>query len=291
MTAKEIILNDIIARMELGKLDWTRPWTGAGLPGNFVSKKAYSGINLLITMWSEFSSPWYMTYKQVTEKGGTVKKGSKGTHLVFWKKGQYKAKDKQTGEEILKDSFLLRYYTVFNADQIEGIEFPAPKMANTEMAPMEHITGLAENIGVRFNERHQERAYYSPMSDEIVLPLQSQFKSDADFAHTFLHELTHSTGHKSRLDRFDKQKEEWGHMGQAYAYEELIAEIGQSFLCAELGVVPDIHNSAAYIQGWAARLKKDPEILLKAAGAAQKAVNFILDAAGEDEPGTESDIA
>lgn len=289
MTAKDIILNDIIARIESGKLDWTKPWGGGGLPGNFVSKRPYSGVNLLITMWSEFSSPWYMTYKQATEKGGTVRKGEKGTHLVFWKQSTYEKKD-AAGETKTAQAFLLRYYTVFNADQIDGIEFPAPKAINEEMRPLSHITGLADKIGVKFEERNQDRAFYSPASDQIVLPLQSQFSSDDNFAHTFLHELVHSTGHVSRLDRFTKNKESYGYMGGAYAYEELVAEIGQSFLCAELGVRPDIQNSSAYIQGWAARIKKEPEIILKAAGAAQKALNFITSASGDDEPTTDSEI-
>lgn len=291
MTAKDIILDNIIKLMEVGKLDWTKPWKGGPLPCNYVSKRAYTGVNLLMTMWNEFSSPYYMTFKQIQEKGGTIIKGSHATQLVFWKTGTYeKGKNTDTGESILGQSFLLRYYNVFNAEQITGIEFPKPEDVNKEMADLSCITGLADKIKVGLTHVSGDRAFYSPPNDRITMPMQVQFKTDADYAHTFLHELTHSTGHDTRLGRLKENKEGYGHMGDSYAYEELVAEIGQSFLCAELGVRPDIHNSAAYIQGWAARIKKTPDILLKAAGAAQKAVNYIFATNAEPEPTEANEI-
>lgn len=273
MNAKEIILEQIIAAMEAGTLDWTRTWSGTGgLPRNYVSKKPYRGINMLIAMWSEFKSPFWLTYKQAADLGGHVRAGEKATKIVFWKPTEYA--DKQTGE--MKEGVVLRYSNVFNAEQIDGIDFPVPESKNKEMADLTHITGLAAKIGVDLQHSTSDRAFYNPSRDFIHLPEQVQFNTDADYAHTFLHELVHSTGHESRTGRLKKNRETFDSFNHSYAYEELVAELGQSFLCADLGVRPDIHNSAAYIQGWAKRLKQEPDLLFKAAGAAQKAIDFIF---------------
>lgn len=282
MTAKDIILQNLIKAMEAGKLNWRKPWGGGNLPQNFVSKRPYSGVNLLITMYSEFTSPYYLSFKQIQDLGGQILKGSHATQLVFWKVNKYASKDSE-GNPVEKKGFLLRYYNVWNADQITGINFPKPA-ERPDMADMSEIVGLADKIHVTLKHREGNEAFYTPATDTITLPLQTQFKSDEGYAQVLLHELVHSTGHSTRLDRLKQNKEQHSTYTEAYSYEELVAELGQSFLCAEYNVQPDIHNSAAYLQGWLERIKKEPDILMKAAGAAQKAVNYITQTVGETEP-------
>jgi antirestriction protein ArdC len=281
----QIVTDRIIAHLEAGVVPWQKPWNASTTgPRNLVSKKPYRGINLFLLACSGFSSPYFVTYKQAGELGGNVKAGEKGLPVVFWKWLDKKAGEGE-GEEIEGTAPgkipLLRYYTVFNIEQTEGIDpakIPVIEEIDNDVDPIEEaerIIAAMPNRPVMKWEGAQ--AYYRPSSDVVVLPEMKTFYNSSKYYTTAFHELTHSTGHACRLGRHEKDKNlSFG--SQDYSKEELVAEMGAAFLCAEAGIIQDtIENSAAYIQSWLKKLKDDRRMVVFAAAAAQKSAEFILD--------------
>jgi antirestriction protein ArdC len=276
------ILSDI---QNNGKLTWVKEWkTKRGLlPMNAVSKKPYEGINLFLLSLSHYSSPYYLSFKQVEELGGNVKKGEKATQVVFWKLNQY-TKQNEQGETETKNVPLLRYYNVFNLEQCENVtikEKPAPEITYNENEIIENAENLIaeyitrEKINTRIIE--QDRAFYRPSTDEITMPLFSQFSSGNAFYSTYFHEIGHSTGHEKRLNR----KEVVGtiNFGSCdYGTEELVAELTAAFLCAETGINNETteRNNSAYIKNWYNAIKADPKMFVMASARANKATKFVL---------------
>lgn len=268
------VTDRIIAQLESGLIPWDKPWTGThGGAYSGATGKPYSLLNQMI-----LGRPGaYFTFSEVSKRGGKVKKGEKSSMVVFWKQVKVTETDPDTGEAKEKLVPMLRYFNVFHADQCEGLKVEAP-------APVEHtaITAAEDIIdhytgreGLTIRHQRGDEAYYSPSRDCIVLPLMEQFTDTAEYYSTAFHEMTHSTGHSSRLNRLKAT----AHFGNSeYSKEELVAEIGAAALMNITGTETPkaFRNSAAYIQSWLTALRNDRRMIVSASGAAQKAVDFIL---------------
>lgn len=277
----EQLTDKLIAKMEEGKMNWNKPWNniaGAGMTCNYLSKRPYRGINLVMTMFSGFSSPYYLTFKQVVKLKGNVIKGSKATRISFWKPIVKTVEDEVTGEKKTSKFLIMQEYNVFNADQIEGIDFEEQKIEDklNNFGTVDAIENLVNEMEDKPNIdiRTRNRACYSPTFDKIEMPEKGQFKTLEEYYSTLIHELVHSTGHTSRLDRLKPSF--FG--SHDYSFEELVAELGSAFILSLTGVACENteKNSAAYLQGWVSKFKEDKLMLHKAASQAQKAVDFIL---------------
>ena len=274
----EMINTRIMEVLEAGTIPWHKPWHGSSsMPKNLVSKKDYRGVNLFLLGCQSYDSPYWLTYKQCTELGGQVKRGSKSTPVVFWK-----MQESGESDETNRKMFILRYYNVFNADQCEGIITPPTAETEKPFTPIETaelvLLGAPMKPEIRYGGN---RAYYSPTLDYIQLPNRAAFDSEEDFYGTLFHEACHATGHMSRLAR--KSILEPSYFGShEYSKEELVAEMGAAFLCGHSGIENvTINNSAAYISGWLKALKNDKTLLVHAAAAAQKAADYILNTQAE----------
>ena len=268
----EVVTQNIIKELEVGAIPWVKPWKGGGLgalPANAATKRSYSGINIPI-LWHAadtrgFPTQRWMTFKQALDLKANVRKGEKGTHVVFTK--QLTVKDAESEEK--KKVGLLRAYTVFNVAQIDGL--PTPEPITTNPAPIGN--GLVDTFiastkaDIRIGG---DRACFVPALDFIALPPQSAFNQPSSFYATALHELGHWSGHKSRLDRDLKSR----FHEKAYAAEELIAELTAAFLCAHLGVVGELRH-AGYIDHWIQLLKDDNRAIFTAASKASQAADYL----------------
>lgn len=283
-TVYQIVTERIIAKLENGIAPWRQPWKGEALPCNLVSKRRYRGINSLILGTSEFNSPYWITFNQVKELNGRIKKGSKSELVVFWKFFDH---DEETEGEATENSkahrsAMLRYYRVFNYEQTEGLAAFLSDEEEFKNIQFEPIETAAEIIKAMQNapkiEHKKQSAYYSPSKDLINLPKPETFDTPADYYATAFHELTHSTGHETRLNRPGVAgTAKLTPFGKAdYSKEELIAELGSAFLCAESRIVNTLSTSADYIAGWLSVLKGDSRLVVTAASAAQKAADYIL---------------
>lgn len=223
----------------------------------------------------------YATYKQWQDLGGQVKKGEKSEIVVFWKIFETEETNKDTGEKETKKIPLLRYYNVFHISQVEGVEPLKPEQLNDEVEPIEEadkiITDYITREHIEFTECRSNEAYYSPSQDAVVVPMKEQYKVINEYYSTTFHELTHSTGHKNRLNRLETGAvAAFG--SETYSKEELVAEIGSASLMNLLGIetVKTFRNSAAYIQSWLQVLRNDNKFIVSASSKAEKAVNYIL---------------
>ena len=277
-----LITDRIIAELESGTVPWHKPWSCAQPAISHTTGKAYSLLNQLLLGGRGGE---YLTFQQAQKEGGRVKKGEKASMVVFWK--WLTVEDEDTGE--VKEVPFLRYFSVFHVDQCEGIlpRFRAaepliitPAQANTAAEGI--IQDYLHRSGVKLVNRESSEAFYRPSTDTVVLPLRAQFTDTAEYYSTAFHELTHSTGHPTRLNRIT----ETARFGSApYSREELCAELGASFLVNHLGLetTSSFKNNAAYIEHWLAVLKEDKRLLVTAAGQADKAVHLILgEEAGDD---------
>jgi antirestriction protein ArdC len=263
----EMVTNKIIEQLEQGSIPWRKPWVN-GQAVNWKTQKPYRGINTMLLQAGE-----YATFKQITEAGGKVKKGAKSEIVVFW---TFLEKEDSEGE-INKIPFL-RYYRVFNIEtQAEGIE-PKRKTEQFEHDPLEQCENIIK--GYKNAPKYTfegGRAYYSPMIDLINVPPTKDFPKLGEYYSTMFHEMVHSTGHKSRLDREGVTVAKVAFGDEVYSKEELVAEIGASMLCGVAGIDNDtMENSISYIQSWLKQLKNDKTLIVKASGQAQRAVDHIL---------------
>ena len=267
------VTDRIIEQMEQGIIPWQKPWISNGKAVSHATGKAYSLLNQLM-----LGRPGeYLTFKQCQAAGGKVKKGAKSSTVVFWK--WIEQEDEETGEK--KEVPFLRYYNVFHIDQCEGIiakhttEASFPDGAEVLEAAQEIVYDYLGRTGVKLSHTEGDQAFYRPSTDEVVLPIRKQFVSTAEYYSTVFHELTHSTGHPSRLNRLARPS----FFGtEDYSKEELVAEIGAATLVNHVGLETgsSLRNSAAYIQNWLKVLKDDKRFIVSAAGRAEKAVNLIL---------------
>lgn len=270
----QIITDRIIGMLKDGVVPWRRPWVH-GEPMNLISKKPYRGINAFILSTASYASPYFLTFNQVKKLNGQVRKGEKSWPVIFWRRIP-----KEDAEGNQKFIPLLRYYAVFNSEQVDGIEVPTTTTAHEPNFECEGVTMCYPDPPTITNGK---RAFYRPSEDLVCIPKQSSFESLDSYYATLFHELVHSTGHDKRLSRrgITDQIMFGSH---AYSREELVAECGSAFLCAEAGITPNtIENSAAYIKGWLRSLQDDVKLVVEAAAAAQRAADHILDRKFEDE--------
>jgi antirestriction protein ArdC len=282
VTVYEIITNRIIEELKKGTIPWKKPWK-TSMPQNLVSKKEYRGINTLTLSMTPFSSPYFATIKQVNQLGGKVKKGSKGMPVVFWKPQEVESDSMDTKTSVDKSPMkhsraIMRYYKVFNTEQCEGLESKIPAEESITFNPIEECEKVVENYPGKPSIEHSgQRACYRPATDVIFMPLPESFESSAHYYGTLFHECIHSTGNEKRLGR-EGVKNLTIFNNHMYSKEELIAEIGSSFLCGKTGInVSSVfNNQIAYISSWLEALKNDKRMVIHAAAQAQKAVDYIL---------------
>jgi antirestriction protein ArdC len=269
----EIVTEKIIAALESGTPPWRKPWT-AGIPRNATTNRPYSGINSLLLGMTPYSDPRWLTFKQCSAKGGKVRKGEKSTLVIFWKTNTI-TQETDSGELTEKTIPFLRYYLVFNVEQCEGLDLPALETRNVDViAEAEAIVANMPNPP-SINHDGGGKAYYRPQLDSIHLPQRNSFDSAGEYYSTLFHELTHSTGHQSRLNR-QTLTEVVPFGSETYSKEELVAEFGSAFLCAHAGIETTLDNSAAYIKGWLKALRNDPKLAIIAASQGQKAADHII---------------
>ena len=284
-TAYEIVTESIIKQLESGVAPWRKPWRTEP-PTNLVSKKEYRGINIFLLASLGYGSRYWVTYRQAQTLGGSVKKGQHGSKVVFWKFDEYRKENKETGETENRKSILLRYYTVFNLEQCDGIKSPEAVPVIHPIEQCEHIVNSMPN---QPGFEQDSRACYRPSTDTVGMPARSAFDSAEGYCSTLFHELTHSTGHPSRIGR-DGIMEHNPFGTEDYSKEELVAEMGAAMLCGVAGVESrTLENSASYLQSWINRLRSDSRLIVSAASQAQKAADYILGrTAAEHEAETET---
>jgi antirestriction protein ArdC len=284
-TPYEVVTESIIKQLESGVAPWRKPWR-TEMPANLASKKEYRGINVFLLASLGYGSRYWLTYRQAQTLGGSVRKGEHGSKVVFWKIDEYRKEDKDTGETENRKSILLRYYTVFNLEQCEGIKSPEPTRI---IAPLGQCETIVNSMPNPPSFEQDSRAFYRPSTDTLGVPARSAFDSAEEFYSTLFHELTHSTGHPSRVGR-EGIMEHNPFGSEDYSKEELVAEMGAAMLCGVAGIQSrTLDNSASYLQSWINRLRSDSRLIVSAASQAQKAADYILgktaaeiDTKGED---------
>lgn len=277
------VTDQIISSLESGVKPWTQPWSVGNTEGRIMRPLRangipYRGINILM-LWSEaiekgFSSPTWMTFKQALELGAHVRKGERGSLVVFASKLTRTETD-DSGEESERDIPFLKGYTVFNVDQIDGLPaqyYPLAQPLQPAMQRIAHAEAFTAATGADI--RHGgTRAFYASGPDYVQMPPFETFRDALSYYATLIHELTHWTKHAKRLDR-DFGRKRFGDEG--YAMEELVAELGAAFLGADLDLMPGhCEDHAGYIASWLKVLKDDRRAIFTAAAHAQRAADFL----------------
>jgi len=282
----QMVTDRIIASLERGVIPWEKPWKApnykdGSFPRNLQTGRPYRGINVMLLWATQFGSPFWLTFKQAQEMGGSVRKGERSEPIVFYKQLPMRNDDPSPAEDETDRSrapFVLTYYNIFNSEQCDGLDVPtieAPERNEVEVdAACEAI--VRDWVGrpaIRTEIKTESRAYYRPSTDSVHLPARFRFVDTAHYYSTLFHELIHSTGHPSRLNR------DFGKLfgDELYGREELIAETGAAFLCAiaEIATERTERNTNSYIQHWIGALRKDNRLMIQAAAAAQRAVDLI----------------
>ena len=285
MNTYEIITKRITEKLEQGIIPWQKPWGNkdGGLPKNLVTKKEYRGINVFMLLAAGHTNEFWLTYNQAKKLGGQIKKGESGYPVIFWKWLDI-AKEGENKSETVP---MLRYYTVFNVEQCDGIELPKEENSEKqEFSPIESCERLVAGYPQAPSINHgKDQAFYVPSTDTINMPHRELFITPEGYYSTLFHEMTHSVGAEKRLNR--KTLTDLCPFGSTnYSREELIAEMGAAFLCGAAGIEnKTIDNSAGYIQNWLHQLRNDKTMVIMAAAQAQKAADYIrgLKAPGGEE--------
>jgi antirestriction protein ArdC len=279
------ITDTIVAQLEQGVRPWIKPWNAEHAAGRIArplrgNGQAYKGINVL-ALWASaleqgFSAPIWMTFKQAQELGGHVRKGERGSLVVYASTLPRTEEHPATGEEEERDIPFMKGYTVFNVEQIEGLPAPYQVLAAPVLDPVQRIE-RADAFFTRtgLDIRHGgNRAYYAGSADYVQMPPFEAFQDAESYYATLAHESTHATRHASRLDR-DFGRKQWGNEG--YAMEELVAELGAAFLCADLDIAAKPREDhAAYIASWLEVLKGNKRAVFTAAAHAQRAADYLI---------------
>ena len=274
----EMVTNRIIEQLESGVIPWEKPWSGVRSGAfNRVSKKSYSLLNqMLLGKDGEWAS-----FKQWTDLGGHIRKGEKSSIVVFWKILPVE-EVQEDGSKVVKQIPLLKYINVFHISQVDGVE-PLPKEELHDIKPIEKAESILIDYWTRENIKVEHikgnKAFYSPMSDMIQLPLFEQFKDANEYYSTAFHESVHSTMKESRCNRAEERKNKLVAFGsEEYSKEELVAEIGSANLMNIIGIETkkSFRNSTAYIQSWLRVLRNDNKFIVSASSKAEKAVKYIL---------------
>lgn len=282
------VTDQILAELEAGRVPWVQPWdtshAGIGLPFNAASQRRYSGVNIL-TLWHAvtargFTGHGFLTFRQAAALGGTVRRGERGTPIVYTRRIAQKDRNERAvnGDQPAGKGFsFLKFFTVFSVDQCEGL--PDHIQASPEPVPdgliLPTAQALIDATGADFRIGGAE-AYYSPVHDFVAVPRPEAFHEPVNWHRTAFHELAHWVGHSSRLNR-----DQSGAFGSVtYGREELVAEMAGAFVCAALGIAPTVRH-ADYIGSWLAILREDHRAILRAASAASKAADYLLGFQGD----------
>ena len=278
--AYEEITNKIIEQLKNGCVPWEQPWFGIRGARSYNTNKAYSFLNQMI-LGGE--SGHFVTWHQVNLLGGHLRKGSKGRRVFFWNTFD-KAEENGLGEKIIRKIPYLKTYTVFNTNDCEGLPqrwIPQDFIAKNNK-PIESAEKIAkdylEREKIELKHNNVNESFYSVKYDFINLPPLERFQSSEDYYSTLLHEMTHSTGHRTRLQRFKPNDTSSPFGSPDYSREELVAEMGSSFLLKQVGIesARSLEQNAAYISNWINALKNDFSLIAVAASKAEKAVEYIL---------------
>jgi antirestriction protein ArdC len=279
----QLLTDKLLTLMEQGVKPWEKPWHSAGY-GNAITGHQYQGTNPLLAaidcLIHDYSSPLFIGFAQAKEQGWQIRKGSKATWLLWGGTACKEVTNEDTGETEKRYFNSFRWLNVFNLDCVDDSEsdrkiadvVQAKGSGTTNAEPrLEDAEALitAQNAVVKFGGN---MACYSSSADKIQMPRYEDFTGAEAYYATFIHELSHWTGHPSRLDR--KLGNKFG--SQAYAYEELIAELSAAFVCNELGMNSELENHASYLDNWLQVLRSDKKAFIKAAGQAQKAAGLLL---------------
>jgi antirestriction protein ArdC len=282
----EIVTQQVIQQLEAGVAPWRKPWR-TDVPCNLISGKEYRGINPFLLAPQGYGSRYWLTFNQTAKLGGHVRKGEHSSIVTFWRVGQEKLIRDANGVERKSRPFLLRFYRVFNLEQTEGI---AEKLglgkASPRIGSLDDCEAIVSAMPNPPKREQSDRAWYRPSTDSVGMPSRSLFNSSEEFYSTLFHELTHSTGHASRVGR--EGIEQLNAFGtESYSKEELVAEMGAAMLCGVTGIVPrTIENSAAYLKTWIERLRDDSKLIVSAASQAQKAADYIRNLSAKSEETT-----
>jgi len=273
----QTITDRFIDQLKKGAVPWQVPWRSVQ---NIVSRKPYRGINSLLLGSAEFQSPFWLTFKQTFDLGGHVKKGAKSTPVIYYK---FLEKTDAAGNPVCRDDGtpkripFVRWSNVFNLDQTEGIEPPAITRSQNDLLANDRAAAIVQEAKLCPIYHIGFAALYSARDDVIRIPAPATIYSPEGYYHTLFHEMTHATGHGSRLDRqgvTDPAK--FG--SERYSKEELIAELGAAFLSNEAGILNGVQfeNSAAYLNSWISKLENDQKLIVTAASQAQRSADFVL---------------
>ncbi|MBZ0295849.1 MAG: ssDNA-binding domain-containing protein [Anaerolineae bacterium] len=273
MNIYEIVTKRILEQLEKGVIPWKMPYKiSSGIPRNFATGKDYRGVNIFLLWCQNYESPYWLTCKQAERLKGSIREGETGTPVIYW---NLREKDNpETGE--VERMPLLRCYLVFNAMQTEGIAFPEGSK-KTFFNPRSACENIVRNMPHKPKiDFGSSRACYRPKTDTVLMPDKDSFIGTAEYYSTLFHEMSHSTGHESRLKR--KGITDLMPFGsKQYSKEELIAEMGAAFICGHVGIGDaTLQNQAAYIAAWRKKLEEDSTILLQAAAQGQRAADYIL---------------
>jgi len=282
----QMVTDRIIASLEKGVIPWQKPWQapkykGGFFPRNLQTGRPYRGVNVMLLWSAEYSSPFWLTFKQAQEMGGSVRKGERSESIVFYKQLPAREEDRSGAEDEAdgkRGPYVLTYYNVFNSEQCDGLDVPT--IETSERSEVENdaaceaiVRDWAGRPAIRTEIKTESRAYYRPSTDSVHLPARFRFVDTAHYYSTLFHELVHSTGHPSRLNRdFGKSFGD-----ELYSREELVAETGAAFLCvwAQIATERTEQNTHSYIQHWIAALRNDNRLVIQATAAAQRAVDLI----------------
>ena len=284
----EIVTEQVIRQLEQGVAPWRKPWRSEP-PRNLVSGKEYRGINPFLLASQGYGSQYWLTFNQANKLGGHIRKGEHSSIVTFWNVGEERIIRDTDGKERKSKPFLLRYYNVFNVEQTEGI---ADKLglgnAGPRVPSLEQCEAIVSGMPNPPRREQSDRAWYRPATDTVGMPARPLFHSSEEYYSTLFHELSHSTGHSSRVGR--EGIEDIAAFGsESYSKEELVAEMGAAMLCGVTGIPPaTIENSASYLQSWISRLKGDSKLLVSAASAAQKAADYIRGTSAKPDAETET---
>lgn len=273
----EIVTEKVLEALKTGTTPWRKPWKGGTMRPCNISGRPYSGGNFFLLSMFNYATPVFLTYKQILAAGGKIKEGENKKHfpIFFW---SFVEKKDDNGK-LTKIPFL-RFFLVWNIEQTEGVELPKKfEVTKADHDPIEAAEAVIKGYpnAPKMVNNCGDRACYYPAKDEMCVPEIGLFTNPEEYYSTMFHEMGHSTGHTSRLNR--KEVNDPITFGSHdYSLEELVAELTAAFLCAETGISNEVTeaNTAAYIASWYKKLQDDPKMFWTAAGRAQKAADYIL---------------
>lgn len=285
----DFVTDLICKKLESGVAPWRRTWgnkaghkTNYGGPQNYITKKPYNGVNYVLLSCTPYESPYFLTFKQVGECNGSVKKGEKALPVVYWNVNEKEVKNPSSGETKKKKYGFLKLYYVFNLDQTTIVHTNSFPSASNEGIQENKTIEVCESIisqmpnPPKLESKDRSKAYYSPIMDLVNMPTISDFDSPEEYYATYYHELVHSTGHEKRLNRKEMNQVS-RFSSKEYSKEELTAEMGAAYLCTITCIENiTIDNATAYLKGWLEKLKSDNKFLFEASSKAKSATKYIL---------------